>query len=409
MALQLPKPGILLSYIFQKLLYSSPRPKGIPLRKSSYSSSIGPKSKEFTVLGIETSCDDTGVGIVRSNGHILSDVIQLQQELHEPMGGIVPTLAMQAHQSHLPLTIIKALNEAKLNVMNDIDVIAATRGPGLSPCLNVGLIAGKVLAAALRKPLIGVHHMASHALTVRLTNKELKFPFMALLISGGHTLILIVHGVNHYTQLGTTLDDSIGEAYDKIARFLKLNWTKGRGGGLGEALEKAAFDGDPRKYSLPTPMTKTKQTKECPNLSFSGLKTSTILLVEKEKLDIEDLQVKRDIAAAFQFTAIQHLINKLVLAFEWCKKRNISLTALVVSGGVARNKAIRMSLEKTALDRYSLQLICPAPHLCSDNGVMIAWAGVERYRVGLVDDYTINHIPKWPIENLGSGPMQSPR
>ncbi|CAG8616615.1 13616_t:CDS:2 [Ambispora gerdemannii] len=295
----------------------------------------------FTVLGIETSCDDTAVGIIRSDRSILGEAIKLQQEIHEPKGGVVPTLAMVYHQTFLPQVVKNALDNARLDVVRDIDVIAVTRGPGLAPCLSVGLNAAKTLAIVLGKPLIGVHHMEAHALTARLTNPELKFPFLVLLISGGHTLILLAHGINKYTQLATTLDDAIGEAFDKTARLLGLSWLKGRNGGPGAALEEFATAGDANRYQVPIPMTKEKRTKENPNMSFSGLKTSISILLEKENLDLKDLQVKRDVAAAFQATAIRHLNDKLNLAFDWCKERDLALNGLVASGGVASNKAIR--------------------------------------------------------------------
>ncbi|CAI2175927.1 16595_t:CDS:2 [Funneliformis geosporum] len=357
----------------------------------------------FTVLGIETSCDDTGVAIVNSDRQIISEAIHLQQQLHEPYGGIVPNLAMSSHQQNLPLVIREALDKANMDIARDIDVVAVTRGPGLPACLGNGLSAGKALAAALRKPLIGVHHMEAHALTARLTQPiPVPFPFLTLLISGGHTLILVAHGVNNYTQLGTTIDDSIGEAYDKTARLLKLPWLKGRGGGPGAALERIAEKGDPKKYKVPIPMTKDKRRKEEMDLSFSGLKTSISNLITNYNLDLDDEDVKRDLASTFQKTAITHLTDKLELAFRWCREKDIKLTALVVSGGVASNKSIRSSLESLATERYNLPLICPPPHLCTDNGVMVAWTGVERFRIGLVDEYIIDHLPRWPITTLGS-------
>ncbi|CAG8556047.1 38024_t:CDS:2 [Gigaspora margarita] len=301
--------------------------------------------QSFNVLGIETSCDDTAVGIVNSDRKILSEAIHHQHEIHEPSGGIVPNLAMVNHQTYLPSVICEALNNAALDMAKDIDVVAVTRGPGLPGCLGIGLSAAKTLAAE------------AHALTARLTQSPelLPFPFLTLLISGGHTLILVAHGIGHYTQLGTTIDDSIGDAFDKTARLLKLSWLKGRGGGAGAALEQCALKGDPEKYIVPIPMRKDARRKREMNYSFS--------------------------AATFQRAATIHLIDKLELAFEWCRNKGISLTALVASGG------------------HNIPLICPPPHLCTDNGIMIAWTGVERFRAGLIDKYTIDHIPKWSIAN----------
>ncbi|CAG8433095.1 10724_t:CDS:2 [Diversispora eburnea] len=321
----------------------------------------------FNVLGIETSCDDTGVAIVNSSRQIIYESIQLQHDIHEQNGGIVPSLAMKSHQIHLPRVINEALIGGKLDIVKDIDVIAVTRGPGLPGCLGIGLSAAKTLAAVLGKPLIGVHHMASHALTARLTHTELiPFPYLTILISGGHTLILVTNGINKHIQLGTTIDDSVGEAFDKIARLLKIPWLKGRGGGPGAALEQFAIGGKSDKFQIPIPMRKDQQRRKEMNFSFSGLKTCIQQLVQKQNLNLEDEQVKKDLAA----------------------------------GGVASNKSIRASLEKLANERYNIPLISPPSHLCTDNGVMIAWTGVERFREGLIDEYNIDHIPKWSIEDL---------
>ncbi|CAG8476463.1 12353_t:CDS:10 [Acaulospora colombiana] len=349
-------------------------------------------ARPFNVLGIETSCDDTAVAIVNSSREILSESIKLQHEIHEPAGGITPNVAMKSHQIHLPGVVCDALLKGNMDVVKDIDVIAVTRGPGLPACLAIGLSAAKTLAAE------------AHALTARLTHtKIIPFPYLTLLISGGHTLILVTHGVNRHTQLGTTLDDSIGDAFDKTARLLKIPWLKGRGGGPGAALEQFALDGTSDRYKVPIPMKKDPRRRHEMNLSFSGLKTSMKDLIEREQLDLEDEKVRKDLAATFQRTATCHLIEKLELAFGWCRTREIDLSALVVSGGVASNKSIRASLERLANEQFNLPLICPPPHLCTDNGAMIAWAGVERFRAGLKDDYNIDHMPKWPIENLSGG------
>ncbi|CAO3611184.1 unnamed protein product [Mucor hiemalis] len=326
--------------------------------------------------------------------------------MHEPMGGIVPTLASKGHSRNLPGVICKTLELAKLSVQ-DLDAIAVTRGPGLPPCLPVGLNAAKTLAAVLKKPLIGVHHMEAHALTARLTTENAlnqpspAFPFMTLLISGGHTLLLTANNVGDYDQLGTTLDNAVGEAIDKTARLLRLDWLKGRRGGPGAALEKAALSGDPNRFleRLPKPM--LERNKSVIAFSFSGLKTAVARLIEMEKLvDLEKPQDVSDMAAAFQIACIRHLEQKITLALEQEIVLNKKpLTALVVSGGVASNTLFRSRLEALA-SSYNLPLICPPPQLCTDNGVMIAWAGIERFQAGLIDDYTITTLPKWPLESL---------
>ncbi|KAG2235559.1 hypothetical protein INT48_003122 [Thamnidium elegans] len=362
--------------------------------------------RPLRVLGIETSCDDTSAAIVTSDRQILSEVVRGQQEMHEPMGGIVPTLASKGHSRNLPGVISETLELAGLTIQ-DLDAIAVTRGPGLPPCLPVGLNAGKVLAAVAKKPLIGVHHMEAHALTARLTTKnELNqpapaFPFMTLLISGGHTLLLTANDIGDYDQLGTTLDNAVGEAIDKTARLLQLDWLKGRRGGPGAALEKAALTGDPERFMprLPKPM--LERNTSVISFSFSGLKSAVARLVEIENLvDLNNPQDVSDMAAAFQLTCIQHIEQKIKLALnQEVVKNKKPLTALVVSGGVASNTLFRTRLE-TLAGSYNLPLICPPPQLCTDNGVMIAWAGLERFQAGLVDDYTITTLPKWPLESL---------
>ncbi|KAI8968024.1 Gcp-like domain-containing protein [Mycotypha africana] len=329
-------------------------------------------NKPLRVLGIETSCDDTSAAIVTSDKKILAETVKGQQELHEPMGGVVPTLASNGHSRNLPGVICETLDKAGLSI-HDLDAIAVTRGPGLPPCLPVGLNAAKTLAAVNKKKLIGVHHMEAHALTARLTTNSQSeqpapaFPFMALLISGGHTLLLTVNNIGDYNQLGTTLDNSVGEAIDKTARHLELDWIKGRRGGPGAALEKAALNGDPERFlsHLPKPM--LQRNKSVIAFSFSGLKTAVSRLINIDKcVDLKKPEDVSDIAAAFQTACIRHLEQKITLAFEQeLVQLKKPLTALVVSGGVASNTFFR-----------------------------------TRLQAGLIDDYTITTLPKWPLESL---------
>ncbi|KAI7898198.1 Gcp-like domain-containing protein [Cokeromyces recurvatus] len=302
-------------------------------------------TRPLRVLGIETSCDDTSAAIVSSDHRILSEVVHGQQELHEPMGGIVPTLASAGHSRNLPSVITKALEDANLNAQ-DLDAIAVTRGPGLPPCLPVGLNAAKTLAAVLKKPLIGVHHMEAHALTARLTCQQApypEFPFMTLLISGGHTLLLTANSLGNYNTLATTLDDAVGEAFDKTARLLNLEWVKGRRGGPGAALEQAASLGDPTRFMeyLPQPM--LQRNKSVLSFSFSGLKSKVAQLVKKDKIvDLTKPKDVNDMAAAFQMICIRHLEQKIGLALEEeIVRQKKPLTAFVVSGGVASNALFR--------------------------------------------------------------------
>ncbi|KAI7881593.1 glycoprotease/Kae1 family metallohydrolase [Lichtheimia hyalospora FSU 10163] len=353
------------------------------------------RSTALRVLGIETSCDDTSAAVVTSDRRILSEVRHGQRDMHEPMGGIVPTLASLGHSRNLPNVICQALEEAKISV-HDLDGVAVTRGPGLPPCLPVGLNAGKTLAAVCQKPLIGVHHMEAHALTARLTESVAPaFPFMTLLISGGHTILLTANRLGDYEILADTLDNAVGEAIDKTARALSLPW---EGSSPGPALERAAAKGDPNRFlkKLPTPLLNDK--KSTCAFSFSGLKTAVARLVEVE--NISTAQDKSDVAAAFQARCIGHIEQKLKLALD----REITLnkkplSSLIVSGGVASNQYFRDRLQSVTAS-YGLPLVCPPPKLCTDNGAMIAWAGIERLQAGLVDDYTITTLPKWSLESL---------
>ncbi|KAJ9088447.1 Mitochondrial tRNAs modification protein [Entomophthora muscae] len=248
----------------------------------SFCSSVS-RCRELNILGIETSCDDTSAAIINNKGLILAEHTMNQFHIHEPMGGIVPNLALRSHTINLPNVVATTLEKANLSI-TDIDIFAFTRGPGIPACLSVGTNATKTLAASLRKPLIGVHHMEAHALTVRMgQDANITFPYVAFLISGGHTLVIIVYGVNQYTQLATTLDESVGEAYDKVARALCIPWNPvpgieiselvpGRGGGPGPALEKVALDGDKTKYTFTLPLNLNQQRANIA-FSFSGLRT----------------------------------------------------------------------------------------------------------------------------------------
>ncbi|KAJ1986078.1 Mitochondrial tRNAs modification protein [Dimargaris cristalligena] len=434
------------------------------------------------VLGIETSCDDTAAAIIDSHGRILSEVARGQAASHEPKGGIVPVLAVAKHVENMPYVVKEALDQSGLT-MADIDAVAVTRGPGISACLSVGFNAAKTLAAVHNKPLIGAHHMEAHALTARLCfPDQIEFPFLSLLISGGHTLLLAVHGVGQYTQLGTTRDDSIGDAFDKVARALQLPWKSGPGGGAGAALEQAAQRGElyespvaiseesPRsrpslKIPLRVPMSVNHQVASL-DFSFSGLKADVFRRIEAElashygsshglrhpskpqpvsdplanafaqrtealddtagsssPVDPSDTsssspfplpsQFVFDMAAAFQYTATRHLLQKVKLGLRYCQTElgMAQPRALVCSGGVASNTYIRGQLQDWAAAEKGgggIPLFCPPPRLCTDNGVMVAWAGYERLRANMVDSYDIGVMPKWPLEDLKNWPNIKP-
>lgn len=353
------------------------------------------------VLGIESSCDDTAAAVVTSDGHILSEINRHQHSVHEEFGGIVPALASNHHLQHMPLVIRETLQSANLSI-DDIDAVAVTRGPGMPGSLTVCLSAGKALAAAHAKPLIGVHHMEAHALMARMgKEEEVQFPYLCLLISGGHTLSLVVHDVNQYTAIGSTRDDSVGEAFDKVARELNIPWLHSQdGGGPGPALERVAATGDPKRFSLPVPMDKS-DTAGSLDFSFSGLKAHIKGMRERQAFDIGSKKDVADVAAAFQRTAAKHLFKKTNMALSHAKQHlGINgLKCLVVSGGVASNMAIRRSLEEVAT-KHKVPVRYPEQRLCTDNGVMIAWAGIERMKRGLLDPYTIDFKARWPLEEL---------
>ncbi|KAH6779763.1 glycoprotease 1 [Perilla frutescens var. hirtella] len=370
------------------------------------------QDEELVVLGIETSCDDTAAAVVRSNGEILSQVVSSQADLLVRYGGVAPKMAEEAHSLVIDQVVQEALDKAKVTE-EDLSAVAVTIGPGLSLCLRVGVRKARKLAGAYALPIIGVHHMEAHALIARLVQSELQFPFMALLISGGHNLLVLARDLGHYIQLGTTIDDAIGEAYDKTAKWLGLDMRKSGG----PAVEELARQGDENSIKFKVPM---KQHKDC-NFSYAGLKTQVRLAIESENIDAaipiasaseEDRRARADIAASFQRVAVLHLEEKCERAIEWALKIEPSMKYLVVSGGVASNQYVRSRLNKI-VEKKGLQLVCPPPSLCTDNGVMIAWTGIEHFRMGRYDppppacepeDALLDLRPRWPLgEELAEG------
>ncbi|KAF9007988.1 Gcp-like domain-containing protein [Cyathus striatus] len=354
--------------------------------------------RSFTVLAVETSADDTCAAVVTSSRYILSNVVTKQHDLHEKYGGIEPLTAIHAHQRNLPYTVQKALDTAKVDIVTGIDGIAVTQGPGMPGCLNVGMNAAKTLAAALNKPFIGVHHMQGHALTALLTSSDPpNFPFLTLLVSGGHTLILLAQSDSSFKILSTTADESIGRTFDKVSRLLALKWTAL---GPGDALEKfCAEEPDIAHPSIVSPRLPTAGKAE---FSFASVHSWVERFVHEhggiEKIDIP---TKRALARGFQAHAIAHLEDKIKLAIKWCHLKNIPVTALVVSGGVASNSFLRQRrvLLLTKNDD-TIRLIFPPPHLCTDNAVMIGWASLPRFLSGNTDRYDIDARPKWSIEEI---------
>ncbi|XP_070664984.1 probable tRNA N6-adenosine threonylcarbamoyltransferase, mitochondrial isoform X7 [Malus domestica] len=339
---------------------------------------------DLIVLGIETSCDDTAAAIVRGNGEILSQVVSSQADLLAQYGGVAPKMAEEAHLQVIDKVVQEALDKAKLTETN-LSAVAVTIGPGLGLCLRVGVRKAREIAGSCNLPIIGVHHMEAHALVARLTERELQFPFVALLISGGHNLLILARDLGQYVQLGTTIDDAVGEAYDKTAKWLGLDLRRSGG----PAIEELAREGDAKSVKFSTPM---KQHKDC-NFSYAGLKTQVRLAIESKNINTtiplssassEDRRIRADIAASFQRVAVLHLEERCERAIEWALKIEPSVKHLVVSGGVASNQYVRSRLDQV-VKKNSLQLVCPPPCLCTDNGVMVAWTGIENFCMGRFD------------------------
>ena len=346
--------------------------------------------RELTVLGIETSCDETAAAVVRGwapgPGTILSNVVFSQLEMHAPFGGVVPEIAARAHVERLDGIIETALNDAEVTLA-EIDAIASTAGPGLIGGVMVGLTTGKALALATGKPLIAVNHLEAHALTARLTD-GVGFPFLLLLISGGHCQLLGVEGVGKFKLYGTTIDDAVGEAFDKAAKLLGLPYPGG------PQIEALARDGDARRYALPRPM----RGRSRADFSFSGLKTALRQIVRSETASVKDL------AASFQAAVIDCITDRMRFAMGAFRQDfgGLAQPSIVVAGGVAANGAIRGALSRLAGDE-GFQIKIPPPKLCTDNAAMVAWAGVERGQLGLFDSTGIGPKARWPLASADPG------
>jgi len=342
--------------------------------------------KKLTFLGIETSCDETAASIVQEKtdgiAEILSNVVSSQIEQHKEFGGVVPELAARAHVEKIEFIIKRAINESKWNI-NDLDGIAATAGPGLIVCLTVGLNIGKAIAGSLNKPFIAVNHLEGHALSPTI-NKKITFPYLLLLISGGHTQFLEVNGVNNYKRLGTTIDDALGEAFDKTAKLLGIEFPGG------PKIEKWAQKGDQNYFKLPKPILKRGGC----NLSFAGLKTA-VLRASKE---LKNEKEKYHLAASFQKTVNEILYEKTKVAMKnFLKDKKDKKNIFVIAGGVASNLSIRENLNKLAKENNFISIFPPI-NLCSDNAAMIAWAGIKRYKNNLIDNLEFPAKARWPLD-----------
>jgi len=337
------------------------------------------------VLGIETSCDETAAAVVDGERRLLSNLVLSQLDEHRPYGGVVPEVAARAHLDHLDSLIARAMREAGIG-FGGLDGVAATAGPGLIGGLFVGLMSGKAIAAARDLPLVAVNHLEAHALTARLTD-GLPFPYLVLLVSGGHCQLVAVSGVGRYTVYGGTADDAVGEAFDKTAKLLGLGYPGG------PALEAAAAGGDPGRFELPRPMVGRAGCR----MSFSGLKTAVRQTIERH--EGLDAQTAADLAASFQAAVADVLADRCANALDRFAREHGTAGPLVVAGGVAANAALRARLETVAAARGA-RLAAPPIPLCSDNAAMIAWTGVERLRLGLSDGPDARARPRWPLDEL---------
>jgi len=337
-----------------------------------------------TILGIETSCDETASAIVTDAKEIRANIVLSQLAEHAAYGGVVPEIAARAHMEHVERVISEAMSTANCS-FKDIDAIAVTGGPGLIGGVIVGVMTAKAIASVHQKPFIAVNHLEGHALTVRLTS-DIQFPYLMLLVSGGHCQFLIVHGVGHYTLLGGTVDDALGEAFDKVAKMLGLPQPGGPN------VEKLAKNGNEFAHNFPIPM---KGREGC-DLSFSGLKTAVRLAAPSADV--------ADICASFQRTACECLIDRAKNAIAAFKEKYPDGKDFVLAGGVAANQRIRGALSEL-LATHNMALTAPPVALCTDNAAMIAWAGMERFKLGLIDNLDFEPRARWPLSSSGHNPV----
>ncbi len=343
-------------------------------------------SKKPLILGIESSCDETAASLITENEQgipvVLSNIISSQVDVHKEFGGVVPELAARSHMEKIDWIVQKAIDDSGRKI-EEIDAVASTAGPGLIVCLSVGLSFGKAFASALNKPFIAVNHLEGHALSPKL-NSELNYPYLLLLISGGHSQFLNVQSLGKYKRLGTTIDDALGEAFDKTAKLLGIEFPGG------PQIEILSEKGDPNKYNLPKPIF----NKGGCNLSFAGLKTAILRIAKNIKTE----QEKFDLAASFQKTVEEILYKKTKIAFGEFEKQNKPKEKIfVVAGGVAANKKIR-SMLKDLCNEENYQSMFPPIELCGDNAAMIAMVGLERFKLKQFNDLDHPAKPRWPLD-----------
>tara|TARA_Y100001970_G_scaffold73931_1_gene93763 strand:+ start:2647 stop:3720 length:1074 start_codon:yes stop_codon:yes gene_type:complete len=343
-------------------------------------------NKKPIILGIETSCDETAAAIIQDDNSgipkILSNIVSSQFDVHKEFGGVVPELAARSHIEKIDLITNKAIKESKIKI-TDIDAVAVTGGPGLVVCLSVGLNFAKALSLSINKPFIAVNHLEGHALSPKL-NFKIDYPYLLLLISGGHTQYLSVNGLSNYERIGTTIDDALGEAFDKTAKLLGIEFPGG------PKIEEFAKKGDCNKFQLPKPIL----NKGGCNLSFAGLKTAVLKIAK----NINNEKDKYNLAASFQKTIEDILCKKTKIAFkEFVKKTKIKDNTFVIAGGVAANKGIRGKLEVIS-KKNNFKTIFPELKLCSDNAAMIAMAGLEKFKLNKFDNLNFQVNPRWALD-----------
>jgi N6-L-threonylcarbamoyladenine synthase len=336
------------------------------------------------VLGIETSCDETAAALVRSDRAVLAERVLSQLAEHAPFGGVVPEIAARAHLDHLDRLVAETMGAAGLDFA-DLDGVAATGGPGLIGGVIVGVMTAKAIAAVAGKPFLAINHLEGHALSPRLM-AECAFPYLLLLVSGGHCQLLAVEGVGRYRRLGTTLDDAAGEAFDKCAKLLGLGYPGG------PAIEAAARKGNPKRFALPRPL---RGRPGC-DFSFSGLKTAMRQNLDRLGAAPDDATVA-DLAASFQAAVADVLADRTGHALEEFRTLYPAGDTLVVAGGVAANASLRARLERLAQE-HGFRFAAPPQRYCTDNGAMIAWAGIERLTLGLTDPLDFAPRPRWPLD-----------
>lgn len=348
------------------------------------------------ILGIETSCDETAVAIVDDNKNILAHKINSQIDLHQAFGGVVPEIAARGHLEIFDLLIKETLKEANLN-LKQIDAFAATSGPGLIGGVMIGMIAAKTLASIHKKPFLAINHLEAHALTIRLTSNQ-NFPYLLLLLSGGHCQILVAKEVGNYKKLGETIDDALGEAFDKFAKMLGFPYPGG------PQIEEAAKNGDKNRFQFSKPLLDSKKPEHLCNFSFSGLKTAlrkqieTLAnsSVEQDAYKNLDHQIINDLCASFQRTIIEIIINRLENIFQHHQNELKEVSDIVIAGGVAANRYIFEELTNWA-NIKGLNLNTPPIKLCTDNAAMIAWAGIEKLKLGITDSLDFKPRSRWEL------------